>query len=472
MKVWKKLIQKLGSRGQSLVETALFLPILIFMLAGIVEVSNLLITQNRVTTASRMAAGYGAKNYDRDNWSGVDGTAFDMGVVALNTVTETMDLNSDLWDIWSIRAMTNVSGKIDPGDFVATHVYGNDAVVSNAEWATMADDIRLDIEESLQSACLDDGPGSYPCAANLEVVASVPFHNIETILGLNIWQWTGFRRLQGLTVMRVRPIVEAKGCPILPIAVNLEQYSIYPSNWVRQDPGATVLNYLWHPDDKVRTFPVGTGPTGFDYPKNPEPIYRNESIQPALDGSKSDFPRNSPGISLGDAILGGSQFRGTVFWARETSNEDTGNFEWLSWRNLNAAGTLERSLAYPGNFNDTVGIDKYPPAGYPGSTYDLDPRTGNKDGELDYHEWIANATGNMKASGVREALEDHISIGRRVSLMVFDDVVDNGSKREYQVYSFITVIIRGYSFDSNAENKWIIFEFVSPNIDCGLKGQS
>ncbi|MGH2537726.1 MAG: TadE/TadG family type IV pilus assembly protein, partial [Candidatus Promineifilaceae bacterium] len=98
-------------RGQGLVEVALFLPLLIFLLAGVVEVSNLLITQNKVTTASRLAAGYGATNLDdedRDlivagNWVSST-TALEMGEAATTAVTETLDLDPNLWDIWSIYA--------------------------------------------------------------------------------------------------------------------------------------------------------------------------------------------------------------------------------------------------------------------------------------------------------------------------------------------------------------------------------
>ena len=43
-------------KGQSLVEVALFLPIFIIVLAGLIEVSQLVITQNRVSQAARTAA--------------------------------------------------------------------------------------------------------------------------------------------------------------------------------------------------------------------------------------------------------------------------------------------------------------------------------------------------------------------------------------------------------------------------------
>src|SRR5687768_3793052 len=88
--------------GQSLVEVALFLPILLVMLVGIVEVGNLLVTQNRVTTAARTGAGFGATYYVENDWQGEGGTATAMGNVVLNTVTETLVLDPNVWDVWSI----------------------------------------------------------------------------------------------------------------------------------------------------------------------------------------------------------------------------------------------------------------------------------------------------------------------------------------------------------------------------------
>ncbi len=461
----RKLIsyfKSLTSGGQSLVETALFLPILIFMLAGIVEVSNLLITQNRVTTSSRMAAGFGASNYDRDNWAADQtGTAYDMGVVALNTVTETMDLDNDLWDVWSIRAQTDISGTIT--FFEATHVYGNNVVVTASEWAAMEPEIIQSIEESLQSAC-PEAPGS--CAADLEVVASVPFHNIDVILGLNIWQWTGLQRIRGFTVMRVRPIVEASGCPILPIAVRLKQYSLYPSNW---DPGAGDQPYLWFPEDPVDLFPSGNGPDGFEWP-DPAPLYISNSTYPYVVSANAQFASNTPGVPLWQAISNDPSYRGNLYWAREQGN--AGNFGWLSWRDTNNQPDLEASLTYPGNFLD---LD----AGYPGGPSDTnttnDPPsiTGDGDGMLETGEWITNYDGNT--SSVEGIMQDYVDKETWVSLMVFDITNDElagvhttGNHIEYRAFSFITVKIRGFSFQGTNEDKWILFEFLSAGINCGL----
>ena len=198
----KETFEVVEDRGQSLVETALFLPILIFMLLGIVEVSNLLITQNRVTTSSRMAAGFGAANFDHENWADdTTGTAYDMGVVALNTITESMPLNPDQWDIYSAHGLTTQDGS-DFEVFESEWVYGNHTVVTDAEWATMEGEIKTRILESLQAECPDD-PAD--CAGNVEFVVSVPFHNLDTILGLPVWQWTGRSGRRVPTLIRDAP---------------------------------------------------------------------------------------------------------------------------------------------------------------------------------------------------------------------------------------------------------------------------
>jgi hypothetical protein len=458
MTSWKRLLIRFSeARGQSLVETALFLPILIFMLAGIVEVSNLLITQNRVTTSSRMAAGFGAANFDHSNWANdTSGTAYNMGIVALNTITESMPLNADQWDIYSAHGLTTQDGSAFE-IFESAWVYGNHNVVTDAEWTAIEGDIEADILESLQSECPDD-PAS--CAGNIEFVVSVPFHELDTILGLPIWQWTGFQRVRGVTVMRVRPVVKALGCPILPIAVRFEQYSVYPTNWT---PGQR----LWEFDaDPVDLFPPDTkGPTGFDAPRNPVPTYWNFGTEPNID-SRGHFERNTPGYPLWYVIA--EKEKGEVFWARDAT--ESGNFAWLTWDGNTDMPTLLASLEYPGNFEEV----------YPFSPADMgtaenphpDPPgiTGDEDHWLEVGEWVEGATGNMNEQSGRR-LEWYIENDVEVALVVFqENNGEVGSHLMYRVFDFIVVKILGYSFGGNDEDKWIIFEFISPDVVCGYAG--
>ena len=157
-----------------------------------------------------------------------------MGTVALNTITETLEIEEERWDIWSIAALTN-----DEGNgfrvFTYTQVYGNNNVVSSSEWNSNLTDIQDDIIEALQAECEHN---VLDCA-DIEVVASVPYFRQDAILGLNVAKWANLDKLRGLTVMRVddRPSELASigdGCPLLPIAIRVDQWALYPSNWLEE----------------------------------------------------------------------------------------------------------------------------------------------------------------------------------------------------------------------------------------------
>ena len=92
--------QKKSQRGQSLVEVALFFPIFIILLAGLVEVSQLLITQNRVSSAARAGTRFAS---DGGEDSGIV-------TVVLNNITQTLQTDQGVWDIWSVRATMNPDG--------------------------------------------------------------------------------------------------------------------------------------------------------------------------------------------------------------------------------------------------------------------------------------------------------------------------------------------------------------------------
>ncbi|MCA9967607.1 MAG: pilus assembly protein, partial [Anaerolineales bacterium] len=90
-------------RGQSLVEFSLFLALVFIpMLAGLVEVSQYMVTQNRISTAARAAARFGANGGQDEG----------MVIVAQSTVSQTvrMNLSPDVWDIWSIRGRIDNTG--------------------------------------------------------------------------------------------------------------------------------------------------------------------------------------------------------------------------------------------------------------------------------------------------------------------------------------------------------------------------
>ena len=105
---------KQKTAGQSLAEAAMIFPILVLLVVGLVEASQLVLVQNRVSTAARSGARFGANGGE------------DVGIlnVTLNTVTQTLPLEESEWDIWVIRGEVDENRIIQPDDFTFTHVYG------------------------------------------------------------------------------------------------------------------------------------------------------------------------------------------------------------------------------------------------------------------------------------------------------------------------------------------------------------
>ena len=88
-------------KGQSLVEIALFLPIFLIIIAGMVEISQLVVTQNIVTDATRASTRFGANGGEDEG----------MVNIIINAVpSPTINLAEDAWDIWSIRATVDDNG--------------------------------------------------------------------------------------------------------------------------------------------------------------------------------------------------------------------------------------------------------------------------------------------------------------------------------------------------------------------------
>ena len=479
-----------GRKARAWSKSPCFLPIFIFIIAGVVEVSNLLNTQNKIQTSSRIAAGYGAANFDRDDWAGTAGA---MGNVALNTVTETLPIDENLWDLWSVRALVNDTGD-DFAVFSATHVFGNESVVSASEWITIEAQVKSDMLAELQSTGIDT-------AIDLEVVASVPFFNTDTILGMPIWQWTGFQRQRGLTVMRVGSKAPNTGCPILPIAVRLEQFSLYPSNWwIDEGAGLKGPKLNGEEWDPVSLFPEGTGPTAWAYP-NPPLVYTN-SLTVTANANESNanafffppglsrFERNDPGIPLWNC-LNNSRCAGNIFWSREQGA--SGNFGWLSWDGDQAAQRLKESLnpehigsdgrrtagdfleRYPDSEADEGFLDLTPFAGVSGDTDDkLEPdKKVEPYGAIPEGEWIAGSTGNVASTEpfIRHWVDQGGAGGPLpVTIIVFDTTNTlPGGNSNYHVVGFITVNLLGYSFQGNNDDKWIVFEYLEWGSPCLTK---
>jgi Flp pilus assembly protein TadG len=422
-----KFFHKLSQTGQSLVETALFLPLLIIIVGGVVEVSNILVTSNRVTTATRAATGFGSANIQDSGWEGT-AWAEEMATVARNTVTDTLNLESTRWDIWTIKATTNAAGD-DFSEWNVQHPFGDNLVFTSAEWTAQEAQIKNDVLTELTAESRD--------AANLEIVATVSYHQISSMLGLNMLEGFGsLSKINAMSVMRVdNPTpygdngtgVGGGGvCSVFPIAINYNNFSLYWSDYTAGIP-------LHDPSDPITIYSEGTwAPTGI------APVYTSND--------PGGFPLNQPGWQLAHAQ------KGYIYQARDENggSDSPGNFGWLSWDGQTNANALGASLAYPGN----LVVSYNPPAGYvrfkdptDGPAYeDLIPSVG---------DWVQGAAGNMNSmTGI---LETHINTERIVQIPVYDQTTGSGSHYDYHIAGFALVRIVGYRTTGN--DKRILIEF-------------
>ncbi|MFW5941255.1 MAG: TadE/TadG family type IV pilus assembly protein [Chloroflexota bacterium] len=423
------------SKGQSLVETALFLPILIILLGGLVEVSNLLVTQNRVATAARAGTGFAAANYRGDDWNDTDTWPVAMANAAKNNVTDTLDLDEERWDIYVVKATLNPDGS-EFTEWNDEHAYGTGAVVTEDEWN--------DREQEMQNAVIDALSDS---ELGLEIVATLAFHDRQSLLGLNAFNFGPLTEVRGVSVMRVDEQPAYAGCAVLPISVALNQFSAYPSNWPVGESydGA-------HPDDPADESQIF--PTNVTYPG--DLVYVNEPGA-APDRLNTDtFTRNIPGVPLLEAD------EGYLYWARQS--EGSGSFGWLRWTGPGSARNLGESLAFPGDFHEK----------YPGGDADMDridsgpdDVSGDGDGILEVGEWVQTSTGEIASNHVRPVIRDYVEKQQPVTLLVYDITNgQTGQNRTYRVAGFVEVVLQGYVTSGSPSERGIIFEFVRFANEC------
>jgi hypothetical protein len=181
-------------RGQSLVEMAIFLPVVILILVGIVEVSHALANYLVIANATREGARFGAAG-------GKDG---DITTVILTSTK--LDVTPERADIYVIRARLNAAGEVE--NLVETHTYGDSPESSGLT----AEGIK---------AWLGGGGGP----SGVELLVTVFDYDLKPLLGLPVLSaFSETISLRAHAVMRVGGgqevfITPTKGCAVFPIAL-------------------------------------------------------------------------------------------------------------------------------------------------------------------------------------------------------------------------------------------------------------
>jgi len=404
--------------GQSLIEVGLFLPVFVILLAGLVEVSQLVVSQNRVTNAARVGARFGANG----------GEDIGMVKVALNSITQTLGHDESQWDIWTIRAVVNRQGT-GYDEWTFTHVYG----ISNTKRFSEVDELQVkaDVLTELQS-------GGTSATAGIELVAAYMMYDVDSILGLDALPLVaGINSVQELSVMRVIGFTNevTDGCSAFPIAVNTLIKSVNP-------PGSPTDPF---PDKKD----FGNG--------NPLPLPEYQ-----------DFPLHKPGVPMINAK------EGTLYLIK--NGFGSGNFGWLRWNQgrPDDANTLRDSLTYPGNSKDYSEVN-----GGQGVNCPICPASGRTNGyvnvndetdtNMSVNDVVAANTGNVNSKGVRDALSAPmtglITTGNLIRIIIWDEAYQQGNSGAYRIEGFAIFRLHGYNLSGNPS--WILGEFIRMDYSCG-----
>lgn len=407
-------------KGQSLVEVALFLPIFLIMLAGLIEVSQLVITQNRVSQAARVSSRFGAGGGQDEG----------MVVVALNTVTQTLGMEPEQWDMWVVRGRVNPQGTaVDPATWEFNHAYG----ISNTLRFNVINEaqIQAQVIQELQRGV--SNPGDYPAqVGGIQFVGLYALHDISSILGLKAIPYlTDLYTIRGFSIMRQTNdrVVVTNGCSAFPIAVHHLTRSVTP------------------PGTGANPYPPANQ---FDYP-SPPPTY-------------ASFTNHRPDIPLSEAKTG------DVFFVQQGFG--SGNFGWTAWNqgiSVNA-NTLARSLTWPGDSIDYVNRgDGGQPATplYPWVVRGYVNPVDTSDISMHIGDWVAANTGSINSSAVNAQLQGHINKKRELRLLIWNNSEQQGSNGRYQIIGFAVFKLHGYRLSQAAGGSWILAEFIKWDNSCG-----
>lgn len=408
---------KPAQRGQSLVEVALFFPIFIIMLAGVVEISNIIITQNRVSSATRAGARFGADGGENEGIKNV----------VLNTVTQTLELDQEFWDVWVVRGTVNSDGNaIESWEF--SHVYG----ISNTQQFDTVDEAAIQQEVLEQLQRNEWGDQQAGIAADLEFVGTFAMHDIDSILGLNaLPQFASITSVKELTVMRVLGfgLNATDGCDGFPIVVEEGQRSVTQALYESIVVGSP--NFYPQPAPAYITF------------------YNHRPDKPFSQAHEGDIYLVQNG--------GGG-----------------GGFGWLVWNQyINASsGILERSLTWPGNSKDytTVATSGQNPPNppFPHKVYGYIDYNDPWDTSMNIGDWVMSDTGAVNSSGVRDMLEGHIDSGRQLRLILYNNFTGTGSNARYQISGFAIFRLLGFQLSANGQQgSFILAEFIRWDDSCG-----
>lgn len=387
------------------------------IIAGVVEVSQLTITQNRIADSARAAARFGSNGGEDDG----------IVTVVFNSITQTMQVSPERWDVWVVRGNINSAGD-NFDSWTMNHAYGfsNTVEAINLNEGQLQQEILDELHFDHNGNAVGDDRLS-----NLEIIATYIIHDVESLLGLDGFPMLeGLHSIESLNVMRVGSSVEqSDGCSGFPIAVHNGVRSVNP-------PGEGSTPY---PDF-----------VAFDYPSSNHPTYNS-------------FISHVENIPLSSAQEGYVYLLNEGFGA--------GEFGWINWNQGRppTPDVLAQGLTWPGNsldYSDHGDIQTNPAAdAYPHIVRGYVEPGDSTDISLHVGDWVASNQSDVNSANVQVQLQQSIDLARTIRLIVWDNV-DVGFGF-YQVQGFAVFEMLGYHISSGAGNSWLLLEFVRWDTSCG-----
>lgn len=217
------------ARGQGMVEFALSLPLLLLVLAGLVEIANLVLLYARMETVTRESSRFGALGGTDTSvrevffQSARDSLETQSGVIELWVVRPILDFNEGT-QTYSWKGATEASkwGVDGTEPVAAVCVYPESGCENQPEWLNeQSQDILNQIKNS---------GATRNSAAGDRFVIAVTYYEARTILNLPFYQVPGGEKgrvpLKTVSIYRQEVAQEtvnmlAGGCTALPIMINM-----------------------------------------------------------------------------------------------------------------------------------------------------------------------------------------------------------------------------------------------------------
>ncbi|MCR4405955.1 MAG: pilus assembly protein [Anaerolineae bacterium] len=266
------------NRGQSVVELALVLPIMLVIVVGLVEIGSILFTQMTVTNAAREGARFGVTG----------ATDNDITLVAQNALATILKYEDTRVALYVIRGKTGSDG----------HFNTSSEDIRSASYWRVRQTISSTIPSTPVSAtAIEQDLGHSP---NVEVLIVQAFYDHDSLLGLPFVDFLARGAvLNSYTLMRMgSPNVRDVGCRVYPIAIHMNSIN-------GRDPTTNMMNNILN----------GEAPGNFGWLRWPEdenwgdaPHLAQMLNDPSLSVTMYENPDDSSDIALnvGDKIWGNS----------------------------------------------------------------------------------------------------------------------------------------------------------------------